>query len=207
MNNTLQIIKENNLEHDLEMLLNFNSGNSNPYHNFSHSLSVMKNIYALGVLVGLEDDKLRLMLIAGLYHDFNHSGGKFSDIENIKRALKAVDKLSTETKENKLFIKSLIRCTEYPFKEQELNKYQKIMRDADLMQWLEPNFIQHVLFGLNSELNGSYCLKKETIENMIKFMTDATIFTDQGKILIKNGIKSVIEDCNYLIEILKEKEQ
>lgn len=74
---------------------------------------------------------------------------------------------------------------------------------------LEPNFIQQVLFGLNSELNNSYCLKKETIENMIKFMSEATIFTDEAKIFIKNGLTSVIEDCNYLIDslLLKELEE
>lgn len=201
----LAVIKQLELENELATVIKFNSGNDNPYHNFAHTLAVAKNVYKLSVLRGVDYDKIRLMVIAALYHDFNHSGGANNDTDNVRAAKLAVDKLCKSTNAQKVFIKHLIDCTEFPFKKIELDEYQMIFRDADLMQWLEPDFIQHVLFGLNSELNGTYCLRAETIEKMIKFMDDATFFTEEAKYIMnkKKNLPTIKRDCEFLINVLK----
>jgi hypothetical protein len=202
----LSIIKQLGLENELATVIKYNSGNDNPYHNFAHTLAVVKNVYKLSILRGIDYSDIKLMVIAALYHDFNHTGGASSDSINISTAMEAVDKRCQATYPQKVFIKHLIACTEFPFKEQELDECQKVFRDADLMQWLEPDFIQHVLFGLNSELNGTYCLSAKTIEKMIKFMDDATFFTEEAKYIMykKKNLPTIKKDCEFLIKIIRE---
>ena len=201
----IEVIKMYELDYYLGCLIKYNQGNKNPYHNLFHTLSVVKNIYLISKTENIEDERLRLMLIAGIFHDFNHSGGKHKkDKYNILDAVTAYYQYTKELDEDSSFIVKMISITEYPFKEGELNIYQKIIRDADIMQLLEDNYLQQNVIGLNLELNNSGDITIEVLENNIKFMKSVEFFTDYTKHVMLHKLHRKLEECEYLIKILKE---
>lgn len=204
MNLYLDLIKEYELNNDFKNLVQHNKGNKNLYHNLQHTLDVVKNISILCELQNRPTGVTRLLMIAGIYHDFNHSGGLLPDSDNIVEALNAVDMYCTASDEDKTFIKELIKCTEYPFKQDlVLNEYQMIIRDADLMQCLEKNYLQHVLIGLSIELKNTPYLEIKTIENQISFINGVKIFTKEAQEIFSKRLPELMTDYEYLIKILK----
>lgn len=206
MNKIIKITEEYNLEYYLKCLITLNKGNNNQYHNFEHTLSVVKNIYNIGKSENINDKKLRLLLIAGIFHDFNHLGGnQSSDIENIILTIDSFEDFSIEKEKDNEFIISLIECTEFPYKKYEvLSKYQKIIRDADMLQFLEDNFTQHILIGLNYEMNGTYKITEKQLLGQIGFMKNTIFFTDYAKEQVKLKLQDKINYCEFLIKILKD---
>lgn len=205
MDKSLQIIKTYKLVYYLNVLLEHNKSNNNPYHNFYHTMTIVKNIWSICNSEDLPYDKTRLLLISGIFHDFNHLGGKQKDdSENIKLALESFIEYSIENDEGNEFITSMIKCTQFPYdKDESLDFYQMVIRDADILQSLESNYIQQVLFGLNMEMSGSTKLTIPQLENQIKFMSSVEIFTDYTKLKMKDGLQSKIEDIEFLIKALK----
>lgn len=200
----LEIIKKYELEYYLKVLITENSGNNNYYHNFQHTTTVMNNVYHIAIHEELSRKKIRLLLIAALFHDFDHSGGKLKDDENIKLAIEAFKKYSKESDKHNKFIIDIIKCTQFPYNiddDEYLTKCQKIIRDADSLQWIEDNFIQHILFGISKEYGNS--LTTLTLKNQIKFIEDLRIFTSTGKSKYKSNYSKKIKDCKYLIKILE----
>ena len=65
-----------------------------PYHNIRHTLGVMYHIISIyeyshtnsdcGFV--LEDEDLYILLTSALFHDYNHSGGRFNDDANVYNA-------------------------------------------------------------------------------------------------------------------------
>lgn len=205
MNISLDITKKYKLDHYINCLIVYNTGNNNPYHNFYHTMTVVKNIFFIGKSMEIDDDKLRLLLIAGIFHDFNHSGGKFPDDYNVTNSIIKFKQFSQESNEDNEFITDVIKCTQFPYdkeKDLSLTDYQKIIRDADLMQSLEDNYLQQILFGLNKEITGSDTISVKQLQGQIVFMSSAEIFTDYAKSQMNDKLGSKIKDCEYLIKIL-----
>ena len=203
----LDIIKMYDLGYYLNCLIRYNKGNINPYHNLYHTLTVVKNIYFISKNENISDDKLKLMIIAGIFHDFNHSGGKHpSDKYKVLDAVDSFRQYSIEEEDDEKFIISLITCTEYPYRNNEVDDFQKIIRDADIMQTLEDNFLQQNVIGLNIELKNSNDIDIELLQSNINFMKSVEFFTDYTKNQMKNKLNNKIEECEYLIKILKEYE-
>lgn len=207
MNKSLQVIKDYKLDNYLKILITLNEGNNNPYHNLNHTLTVVKNIYDISNNISMEHDKIRLMLIAGIFHDFNHSGGIHKkDSYNILDAITAFNIYSIENDEDNDFIVSVIVSTQFPYdkeKDASLNEYQKIIRDADVIQWVEDDYIQQVILGLGKEIFGTDSITIKQLEGQIDFMRSVKIFSKYAQNIINNKIESKIEDCEYLITILK----
>lgn len=116
-----------------------NESDSNPYHNNKHILFVFQKCMELFDIYRKEyglksNDRINLGL-AAIFHDFNHSGGKLKDDENINMAIDGLKRYLTEENLMEKYedIKSIIEVTEFPHKELELNILQKIIRDADTM--------------------------------------------------------------------------
>jgi HD superfamily phosphodiesterase len=146
MDEFLEIIKKFKLEYYLNVILTNNNGNTNLYHNFYHTQCVTTNCYKIAIDTDTyEENDIKILLIAALFHDFNHSGGKLkNDSENVKLAIEGFQKYTKESKEDTEFICDLIKITEFPYNadnDSKLSIRQQILRDADVMQWLEPNFI------------------------------------------------------------------
>ena len=137
-----------------------NFGNENPYHNINHLLHSFKESYILGKVENLDPKSLRNLMAAALLHDINHSGGFLTDDHgNIEIAKKGVDELFSsspllQSEFDVDEIKSIIDATEYPYviESLKLTHLQKIMRDVDLSQMFEPNWVHQIIFGLGSEL-------------------------------------------------------
>jgi len=156
------IIDRLNLELFYELLVSFNTSNNLPYHNFYHAECVFLNCYEGALLSNLEEDEIRGLCVAALFHDFNHSGGNLTDDKNITEAIKGLEiaqkyassahlglnKLSLETAIN------AIKITEYPYVKEPSTVPEQIIRDADLMQIYEEDrrTLLKQYLGLKAEL-------------------------------------------------------
>ena len=146
-----EILKNYKLKHFYEFLSN-NQSNNLPYHNFYHAKCMLLNCFE-GIWHESFNDKdehintpqIRGLLVGALYHDFGHSGGYLSDSENISIALEGLDdgqiyaesNYSELSKESLLIAKSVIEITQYPYIKEPQTIFEKIIRDADLMQFYE----------------------------------------------------------------------
>ena len=180
----------------------------NDYHNNEHMINVFNN--AMMLFEHYKDEynlityhKLVLGL-AALFHDFNHSGGKLKDSENIELALVALEEfLVTRINFSRVTInksdlyddiKNIIIATEFPHLDIELDILQKIIRDADTMGGIIEGW-QSVVSNLASEYNKSL---EEFIPSQIKFLDTVKFNTDYCNQLLKDNKEKIIEELNKM---------
>lgn len=196
----LDIIKELDLGDYLNILLTENKSNQAPYHNINHLLCVTKFCYLFGKEENVSKKELKVLVVAGMFHDFNHSEGKKSDDKNIIEAKKCVSKYVSDDVSD---INILIDATQYPYviEDGDLSLSQKIIRDADMMQTFEDNFIHQVVFGLSKEIG------KDSIEFLTdqkKFISVLKFYTGTATNYTENKLEKLKEDIDYLIKITKQ---
>lgn len=202
MQNELKIIKLFKLEKYFKDLLMLNQANNAPYHNYYHTTTVMKGCYFIGQSLNLKFDELRMLCIAAMFHDFNHSQGKLKDNENVAIAIESFKKLSSETEDTSNNIIDIISATEYPYviEEADLNLFQKIIRDADMLQCFEPNYIQQCVFGLmTTELKVPL---EKAINGQLAFFKSLNFHTEYGKQKHEKMIGSCLEDLEFIQGVL-----
>lgn len=206
MDSSLKIIKAYKLEKYLKTVLEKNTGNNNPYHNLYHELTVLKNVYMISKSLNIGNKETKMLLIASLFHDFDHSGGKLKDdSKNIELAVNAFKKYTLENEKDTEYIISLINSTKFPYDEkQELTTSEKILRDADLLQSCETNFTQQILLGLNKEF-GNDILSTSFLENQIKFTSGIKFFSEYAKNRMEKYGESNNESCEFIIKVLENK--
>lgn len=173
-------------------IIDFSKSNYLPYHNLNHLLTVLKysDMIAHGELVYF--DQRTSLHLAALFHDVNHSGGKLKDSENIDNAVKSFMEFANmymdlyDKDDVRIYdeVIDLIKVTEYPYVKANstLTKLEKIIRDADLMQAFEYNWINQTTLGLSSENNVPI---KEFIPKQRLFLESVSFFTDTA-LIIKN---------------------
>lgn len=193
----------------IKFIIENNNSNLAPYHNLSHMLTVVKHCYSALEYMNMlddEDDYVEVFLLSALFHDFNHSMGKRDDAFNISEAKKGLE-LFLRTHAGELmyylkFMNAVIDATQYPYilNEKELNWYQLIIRDADLMQITEPDWITHVILGLSAEMH--YPLNELMIGER-KFLRGIKLHTPYGKMMQETKAKEVWEDFKKLENLLK----
>ena len=143
-------------------VLFFNAGNlTNPYHNFRHMTHVTWLCYQACRYYKkkLTPRQMRALLIAALFHDFDHpghphQGEKDPDRINIPIAITALRQyILPEDRDLQAEIERSIEATHYPYKvaAEQLDLAGKIIRDADLAQALSTAWIQQVVIGLAQE--------------------------------------------------------
>ena len=161
------------------------------YHNNYHTMTMIINTYNACQLEMLDDKSQKILVISSLYHDFNHSGGESTDDQNIIRALNAVENSPYLDFFIELLadIKDTVAVTQYPYLCQPHNIYQKIIRDCDLLQSLEPNWLEQLFIGLLSEINVSQKMKNlspftslEFADMQIKFINSLHFYSNYGKL-------------------------
>jgi hypothetical protein len=140
-------------------ILFFESSNlNNPYHNFRHTLHVVWLCHKACRYYQeqLAPRQMRNLLIAALFHDFDHPGRPRRGEEDpdrinidiaiagLRRYIMSSDHLCLPE------IEALIEATHHPYKigSDELDLLGKIIRDADLAQALSPVWIQQVISAL-----------------------------------------------------------
>ena len=188
------VLKEHDLQYYWKILFEKNKSNDLPYHNLFHTQCVLIYSYLISDSLKISKEEIRKILVAAIFHDFNHSGGKLTDDLNVKEAISCLLKYSKEDNNTNKDIINIIKATQYPYvvSESDLTIGQKIIRDADLLQMVEPNSLNQVIRGLLiHELKVPYEKLKETQLNFIKgvkFYTDYAKdkFESQKEFLISN---------------------
>ncbi len=157
MENTLDIInKFPELQKGFSWIMKNSTSNNLPYHNFNHLLTVVRYTYGACRFYELTPKEELEMLFAALFHDVNHSGGKETDDVNVINAKRVVHNfchnynIDIDAHE----VCRIIDATQYPYvlEPEEMDLKQQIIRDADLMQVFEYNWIQQNMMGLCSEM-------------------------------------------------------
>ncbi len=137
--------------------INLNStSNYNPYHGFNHVFTVF--LFVARHIHLLESGKEKELLLAALFHDYNHSGGKFKDdTSNIYLAADGLTKFHELDSEgfDLSFAVDLIFATRYPYNipDEKLTEEGHLLRDADLSYLFSPISVPMCLGGLRTELN------------------------------------------------------
>ncbi len=161
-------------------LLNNNKGCTNPYHNNRHTISVARRCYELSTSQQINDSYEKCIIIASLFHDFNHVGNKsVPDSKNIEVAVNEFLEFSKSVRldEYSIYIITIfIQSTEFPHKEIPKIQYEdidlditslvNIIRDADLSQLLLEDWVEMCVYGLAKEWDISI---KEQIKNQYDF--------------------------------------
>jgi hypothetical protein len=137
------------------------SNSENPYHNFRHTLHVLWLCYDACHFYHkeLSPRRMRSLLIAALFHDFNHpghtpAGEDDPDRTNIPIAIDGLrEHILPEDRALLREIEAIIEATHFPYKVtgEKLDLLGKIIRDADLAQALSSAWIQQVVIGLALE--------------------------------------------------------
>lgn len=171
-----------------EYVRNNNDSNELPYHNFYHTLCVVKNCYTGALKLGLALFETYELILAALFHDYNHSGGELTDDLNISKALNGFESflIYDGNFEQHLYdkVSEIIKVTQFPFVREPSTDQEKIIRDADLMQCYEESWYEHIIMGLRQEIEVSSKKEisvKEMLENQLKFISSSTFYTEWGQ--------------------------
>lgn len=202
----LHIIDDYNLWKIFNYIVENNNSNFLPYHNIRHILHVTKaahDIYWKRLhnecdLCDCDDcawenfySTSEELVTASLFHDFNHSGGKLKDKENVDIAINKMREfflMHTSSSDARIKrIEDIIRATEYPYSEKNnINILSEIIRDADLSQSASDDFLFYVI-GLMQETNTSlndediiYSFK-EIVFNTIAFNKNNKFFLEESE--------------------------
>lgn len=200
------ISKYDLLSQTLKYIISNSNSNYAPYHNLNHLLTVTKHVYYGLKTEGILDGKNGVLsLVSAMFHDFNHSEGKNKDDQNVADAKEGVRKFAKEnsiTNSDLEFIDKMLDATQYPYiiENKDLNKYQAIIRDADIMQLLEYNWLQQTILGLSKELGMSV---EEFMKGQKKFMDSVEFISDYGKKMKKEKWAQVEKEVELLEKILK----
>jgi hypothetical protein len=139
------------------------------------------------------------LLIAALFHDYDHAGKLGNDalnIYNAKEGLKLFYQANPEFDIDTVFF--LITCTEYPYTipDNELSPEAKMLRDADMSYLLEDLSIVKLYSGLRKEFGISlqdFISSQDKFFNSVKFHDAYT----QAKWKATAKAKRLTE-CEYL---------
>ena len=193
----------NNIFDDAKDYISKHNKTDNAYHNNKHMIDVFNNSMTLfNECLFIDErykkefnltpnDQLNLGL-AALFHDFNHSGGKLKDDENIELALIALKEYLDLTNKSDLYndVKHIIIATEFPHKDIKLDILQKIIRDADTMGGITEDWMS-VVKSLAKELNKTF---EEFIPSQINFLQSVKYNTDYCNQLLANNKEKILKE-------------
>ena len=196
-------IKELGIEHIYKYVMENNKSKYLPYHNNFHLEQVCKYSLLIAEASGLALEDKKLLAVAALFHDFNHSGGEFKDdSENITVALRGFLEFDKWLKymryepystDQKLMIYRLIAGTKYPYTTDgtDLLFSGKILRDADVLQGL---FCQNYVNGIVRALSTESGIPFETmLKGQIGFITGVKYLTEPAINMSASKIPEIIK--------------
>lgn len=153
-----------------------------PYHNMRHTLGMMYHIIRIYELSNdgsheyygfrLSQEDLYVLLVSALFHDYNHSAGRFADDVNVNNAINGLRACVTEILEPSDTRDMLltrcernIRATQYPYviSDDILDLHQRIMRECDILVILFDDMVTQSIMGLSLEMHQT---------NLTKFVVD-----------------------------------
>lgn len=202
---------EGDLIHYFRVLF-FEAANlSNPYHNFRHMTHVTWLCYQACRFYRneLSARQMRGLLIAALFHDFDHpghphAGEKDPDRINIPIAVAALRRhILPEDRDLLSLIEAAIEATHYPYKMagEDLDLLGKIIRDADLAQALSVAWIQQVVIGLAQEWQVS---PLEVLRMQTGFLRSLPLNTEWArKLFPPDLVQAKIDEAEKLLRFLQ----
>jgi hypothetical protein len=151
---------------------------------------------------------MRNLLIAALFHDFDHPGHPHPgendpDRINIPIAIAGLRRYVMPA--DRAFlpqIEALIEATHYPYKigSDKLDLLGQIIRDTDRAQALSPAWIQQVVFGLAQEWELS---PLEVLKRQGSFLAGLSFSTGWAQQLFPEElIQAKIEEVEQLLQLL-----
>jgi hypothetical protein len=211
MANLPEIIKniddvyEGDLKHYFQVVMTSAKNLKNPYHNFRHMFHVTWLCYDACVFYKdiMSPKQMRNLLIAAMFHDFDHPGRSGNDDLNIEISIRGLTKNIHPYDEQDLeLIASMIRTTQFPHivSADHLSLEEAILRDADLSQGLSPVWVQEIIFGLSSEM----CVSPIDVFKMqAGFFTNLKFISEWGKQKFnQNIVDEKIKEANDYLELL-----
>lgn len=168
-----------------------NKSSQIPYHNNDHILTVVK---WCGRLMGMVTETVlspKGLILGALFHDFNHSGGKAPDTENVAEAIAQLRVFASIhgyciSEGDLLTAVDCIQCTVFPFTIEPATIEQKIIRDADILQAIELNFEQVLGTNLRSEISvsrGVDVSEEQFAQGQLAFLDTIVMYTEPGAVL------------------------
>lgn len=129
----------------------------NPYHNFRHLMYVMCAAHEGGEFMNYHElfgkRSFRALLIAAMFHDYGHDGKMGNDEAEVDRSIMSVKEHLLPSDYDLIdAISNFIRATQFPYVECEQNMGTDIIRDADISQVFDDEWIQQIIFGLSREM-------------------------------------------------------
>jgi 3'5'-cyclic nucleotide phosphodiesterase len=193
-------------------ILFFKSRNlHNPYHNLRHMLHVFWLCHKAcrHYRNELNPRQMRNLLIAALFHDFDHPGHPHPgeddpDRINIPIAIAGL-RLHAMPADRPFLpeIEALIEATHYPYKvaSDTLDLLSQIIRDADLAQALSPTWIQQVVIGLAQEWEMQ---PLDVLKRQASFLAGFSFHTRWAQQLFpQERIREKIEEAEQLLRLLQ----
>lgn len=179
-----------------------------PYHNARHMLHVFYMCYRAIVhyrIIGqpFSEREARNLLVAALFHDFDHTARGGNDDINIVFAIRGFrEHVLDEDRHQSERIVQLIGWTEYPYKmaHEHLDELGLVLRDADMSQAMSTAWIQQVVFGLAEEWGKP---AMEVLKMQIGFHKGLKFYSHWGKTQFSSQlIQSKVAEAEQLVEIL-----
>lgn len=109
----------------------------------------------------LNEQDLYILMTSALFHDYNHSAGVKADSINVANAKDGLNRCLREflvadktTDELIQICENNIDATEYPYiiADEDLNLYQRILRECDILVALYDDYFTHIVLGLYHEM-------------------------------------------------------
>lgn len=183
-----------------------------PYHNFEHTMSVARFCYILGLEESdLDKEELEVLLIAAVFHDYNHLAGKQkSDGQNIERALEGLDTFSKERPTPNLQnARKIIQATEYPYVV-EIDKIEdsfiklasEIIRDADMMQIYSTPYQLMIINLLMGELGMSH---EDALNGELRFLEGLVWHTETAPKIAEKFENRTESFATFVSELIDRK--
>lgn len=207
--NPLQIIHDEGdvLIRAFRYVVKHNTSNNAPYHHLNHMLRVM-GYCEEGCKYHKIEGKPRVnLLVAALFHDFNHSQGKQDDEWNVKEAKRGVEKWynSNALNHSNINLKKILEiidATQYPYviEREDLTLEQSIIRDADLMISQDSDWMGNMIVGLAEEMGVGDFMKMTDGQHV--FHQSIKMCSPWGKLVYENEWGRTFTNLDLLRKIL-----
>lgn len=209
---------------DLQRFFSFYLNNcitlTNPYHNANHTMAMMYHICCIyeesnrGKYEFVIDEQgLYILLLSAMFHDYNHSAGKFADTVNVSIAIESVESLimksfpnDTNTAEKlKNIVHDTIKATCYPYviEDKDLNLYQRIIRECDILVAFSDDFFTQTIIGLKTEMQTKDWT--EFLANESKFLLNSwnELKLEYSHNIIEENHEDLLNIIDCLVDVLK----
>lgn len=191
----------NSMGHDgaYAYVVEHNNGANNGYHSTLHCFGVAHLVLEIFPSEYLSAEEQAGILLAAVFHDFNHTAASVPDLQNIELAITGLRAYRATLKEptgiawanfDLVFqiAEDCIRITEYPFVKEPRGQCEQIIRDADMLFACTNIDTVAIVEGLREELEAKLNVTiplNAAVEQQARFLDGAKFYTPTGQAIFK----------------------